>query len=64
VLDVRESFRNSCVLGFEEKGRSGVTVVMNSCFRGLIEFGRVLRVAVNSCVLESKQVGRVLAGWV
>jgi hypothetical protein len=33
-----------------------------SCARGLIELGRVLRVAVNSCVLESKQVGRVLAG--
>jgi hypothetical protein len=36
----------------------------NSCVRGLIELGRVLRVAVKSCVRESKQVGRVLAGWV
>jgi hypothetical protein len=30
-VDVRESFRVSCVLGSEEKGRSGVTVVINSC---------------------------------
>jgi hypothetical protein len=36
VLDVRESIRNSCVLGSEEKGRSGVTVVMNGCIRELI----------------------------
>jgi hypothetical protein len=42
VLDVRESLRDSCVLGSEEKGRSGVIVVMNSCIRGLIEFRRVL----------------------
>jgi hypothetical protein len=42
VLDVRESFRNSCVLGSKEKGRSGVTVVMSSCATGLIEFRRVL----------------------
>jgi hypothetical protein len=41
VIDVRESFRDSCVLGSEEKGRSGVTVVIVSCARGLIEFGRV-----------------------
>jgi hypothetical protein len=46
VIDVRESLRDSCVLGSEEKGRSGVTVV------------------TASCVLESKQVGLVLAGWV
>jgi hypothetical protein len=45
VIDVRESFRDSCVLGSEEKGRSGVTVVMNSFAKGLIEFRRVL----NSC---------------
>jgi hypothetical protein len=32
----------SCVLGSEEKGRSGVIVVISSCVRGLIEFGRVL----------------------
>jgi hypothetical protein len=32
----------SCVLGSEEKGRSGVIVVMNSCVRRLVEFGRVL----------------------
>jgi hypothetical protein len=31
----------SCVLGSEEKGRSGVIVVMNSCVRRLVEFGRV-----------------------
>jgi hypothetical protein len=42
VIDVRESFRDSCVLGSEDKGRSGVTVVMNSFIRGLIEFRRVL----------------------
>jgi hypothetical protein len=42
VLDVRESFRVGCVLGSEEKGRSGVLVVISSCVRGLIEFGRVL----------------------
>jgi hypothetical protein len=42
VIDVRESFRYSCVLGSEEKGRSGVTVVMNSFATGLIEFRRVL----------------------
>jgi hypothetical protein len=42
VIDVRESFRDSCVLGSEEKGRSGVTVVMNSFATGLIEFGCVL----------------------
>jgi hypothetical protein len=42
VLDVRESFRDSCVLGSDEKGRSGVIVVINSCVRRLIEFGRVL----------------------
>jgi hypothetical protein len=42
VLDVRESFRDSCVLGSEEKGRSGVIVVINSGVRRLIEFGRVL----------------------
>jgi hypothetical protein len=29
VIDVRENFRDSCVLGSEEEGRSGVTVVMN-----------------------------------
>jgi hypothetical protein len=46
VIDVREIFRDSCVLGSDEKGRSGVIVV------------------ISSCVLESKQVGRVLAGWV
>jgi hypothetical protein len=46
VIDVRESFRDSGVLGSEEKGRSGVIIV------------------IGSCVLESKQVGRVLAGWV
>jgi hypothetical protein len=28
VIDVRESLRDSCVLGSEEKGRSGVTVVL------------------------------------
>jgi hypothetical protein len=44
VIDIRESFRDSCVLGSEEKGRSGVIVV------------------ISRCVLESKQVGRVLAG--
>jgi hypothetical protein len=27
VIDVRESFRDSCVLGSEERGRSGVIVV-------------------------------------
>jgi hypothetical protein len=32
----------SCVLGSEEKGRSGVIVVMNSCVRRLVEFRRVL----------------------
>jgi hypothetical protein len=32
----------SCVLGSEEKGRSGVIVVISSCATGLIEFGRVL----------------------
>jgi hypothetical protein len=42
VIDVRESFRDSCVLGSEGEGRSGVTVVMNSCATGLIEFRRVL----------------------
>jgi hypothetical protein len=29
-----------------------------SCVRGLIELGRVLRVAVNSCVLEREEIGR------
>jgi hypothetical protein len=46
---IEESFwskRDSRVLGSEEAGRSGVTVVMSSY------------------VLGSKQVGRVLAGWV
>jgi len=33
---------DSCVLGSEEKGRSGVIVVISSCVRGLVEFGRVL----------------------
>jgi hypothetical protein len=42
VLDVRESFRDSCVLGSEEKGRSGVIVVISSCVRRLVECGRVL----------------------
>jgi hypothetical protein len=42
VRDVRESFRDSCVLGSEEKGCSGVTVVIDSCVKGLVEFGRVL----------------------
>jgi hypothetical protein len=42
VIDVRESLRDSCVLGSEEKGRSDVTVVMNSFATGLIEFRRVL----------------------
>jgi hypothetical protein len=40
VIDVRESFRVSCV-------------------RGLIEFGRVLRVAVSSCVTELVEFRRV-----
>jgi hypothetical protein len=31
----------SCVLGSEEKGRSGVIVVI-SCAKGLVEFGLVL----------------------
>jgi hypothetical protein len=38
VIDVRESFRDSRVLGSEEAGRSGVTVVMNSCGTELVEF--------------------------
>jgi hypothetical protein len=42
VLDVRESFGDSCVLGSEEKGRSGVIVVINSCVRRLVECGRAL----------------------
>jgi hypothetical protein len=42
VIDVRESFRDSCVFGSEAKGRSGVTVVMNSFATGLIEFRHVL----------------------
>jgi hypothetical protein len=42
VLGVRESFRDSCVLGSEEKGRSGVIVVIRSCIKGLVEFRRVL----------------------
>jgi hypothetical protein len=41
VIDVRESLKDSCVLGSEEKGRSGVTVVIASCATGLIEFRRV-----------------------
>jgi hypothetical protein len=41
VIDVRESLRDRCVLGSEEKGRSGVTVVIASCIRGLVEFRRV-----------------------
>jgi hypothetical protein len=32
----------SCVLGSEEKGRSGVIVVINSCVRRLVECGRAL----------------------
>jgi hypothetical protein len=42
VLDARESFRDSCVLGPEEKGRSGAIVAISSCIRGLVEFRRVL----------------------
>jgi hypothetical protein len=42
VLDVRDSFRDSCVLGSEEKGRSGVIVVISSCVTELVEFGHVL----------------------
>jgi hypothetical protein len=41
VIDVRESFRDSCVLGSEEKGRSGVTVVIVRCVTELVEFRRV-----------------------
>jgi hypothetical protein len=41
VIDGRESFRDSCVLGSKEKGRSGVTVVIDSCVRRLVEFRRV-----------------------
>jgi hypothetical protein len=40
----RAAVIDSCVLGSEEKGRSGVIVV------------------ISSCVLEGKQIGRVLAG--
>jgi hypothetical protein len=32
----------SCVLGPEEKGRSGVIVAISSCATGLVEFRRVL----------------------
>jgi hypothetical protein len=44
VIDKREfsSEVDSRVLGSEEEGLSGVTVVMNSCATGLIEFRRVL----------------------
>jgi hypothetical protein len=51
VIDVKESFRDSCVLGSEEKGRSGVIVVMKSCIRGLVEFRRVIEFlsVIDSC---------------
>jgi hypothetical protein len=44
VIDKREfsSELDSCVLGSEEKGRSGVIVVISSCVTELVEFGRVL----------------------
>jgi hypothetical protein len=44
VIEKREfsSELASCVLGSEEKGRSGVIVVIDSGTRGLVEFRRVL----------------------
>jgi hypothetical protein len=52
----------SCVLGSEEKGRSGVIAVIKSCIRGLVEFRRVLELltVINSCVRELVGVIRVL----
>jgi hypothetical protein len=41
VIDARESFRGSCVLGSEEKGRSGVIAVI-SLGQRREQIGRVL----------------------